>query len=480
MNIKVINIFAGAMCVVSSAFAEVRLPAVFSDNMVLQQNTVVRMRGTAKPNAKVSVAPSWNSGNIAATADAEGRWTVDLSTPAAGGPYTITLSDGDKLVLDNVLVGEVWFCSGQSNMEMPVRGFDRQPMDNASDFISKAKPTKQIRAFVTDSEDGHWIRQFSKKPMDDIKGEWVVNTPGKVADVSAIAYLFADYLNEVLDVPVGVLVSTLGGSRIEAWLSEDVASLYPEISKSHLLPDGEIKNIHNDACVLYNAKVAPLQNFPIRGMLWYQGESNRDNPDLYGRMMPAMIDDYRKSWGCGEFPVYFVEIAPFNYEGPDGISAARFREVQSDIAKSTPKCEIVSTLDVGHPVFIHPTDKSTVASRLARLALVDTYGQSGYGVKSPLYSSLDIQGGKVYVNVENAPHGLSPMWTELDGFEIAGDDKVFYPAKAEIETSSCRLMVWSDSVPDPVAVRYAYRNYPKATVFDTYGLPLLPFRSDKW
>ncbi len=480
MNNKAINIIASMLCIAVSAFAEVKLPSVFSDNMVLQQNTVVKMRGTAKPNAKVTVTPSWNSGSITVTADAKGSWTADLSTPGAGGPYSITLSDGEKLVLNNVLVGEVWFCSGQSNMEMPVRGFDRQPVDNAADYISKAKPSKNIRAFVTDSRDGSWIRQSSKTPLDDMEGEWVVNSPEKVANVSAIAYLFADYLNNVLDVPVGVLVSTLGGSRIEAWLSSDVASLYPEVDKSHLQSDGEIKSIFNDACVLYNAKVAPLQMFPIRGMLWYQGESNRDNPELYEKMMPAMVKDYRESWNCGEFPVYFVEIAPFNYEGPDGVSAARFREAQTEVMKSTPKCEIVSALDAGHPVSIHPTDKATVASRLARLALVDTYGQTGYGVKSPVYNSIDIQGKKVYVNVDNVPHGLSPMWTDLEGFEIAGSDKVFYPAKAEIETSTCRLVVWNDDIESPVAVRYAYHNYPKVSVYDTYGLPLLPFRSDKW
>ncbi|MCM1505133.1 MAG: sialate O-acetylesterase [Muribaculum sp.] len=480
MNTKTICMLILMLFVTIPSFAKVTLPAVFSDNMVLQQNTLVNIRGTAKQGREVIVAPTWTSSTYTAVSDSAGKWCVAIPTPEAGGPFSVKVSDGDELNINNVLVGEVWFCSGQSNMEMPLRGFDRQPIDNAADYISKAKPSKNIRAFVTDSRDGLWIRQFSKTPLDDMEGEWVVNSPEKVANVSAIAYLFADYLNEVLDVPVGVLVSTLGGSRIEPWLSEEVASLYPEVSLEHLKTDMEIQSIHNDACVLFNGKVAPLQTFPIKGMLWYQGESNRDNPELYEKLLPSMIRDYRQTWNCGEFPVYVVEIAPFNYEGPEGVSAARFREAQTAVVKSTPNCEIVSTLDVGHPVFIHPTDKATVADRLARLALVDTYGKSGYSVKSPVYNSLDIQGKRVYVNVDNAPHGLYPMWTEIEGFEIAGPDRIFHPAKAEIETSTCRLVVWNDEIDNPVAVRYAYHNYPKATVFDTYGLPLLPFRSDKW
>lgn len=480
MNTKILSLFAGAFCLSVAAYGEIKLPSVFSDNMVLQQNTTVRMRGEARPGSGVTISPSWSQSAVAVKADSKGHWAADIKTPSAGGPYTVRLSDGEELMLDNVLVGEVWFCAGQSNMEMPVKGFDRQPADHAADIISRAKPAKNIRAFVTDTKRGTWIDQASKVPQSDMKGEWLVNSSDQVPYISAVAYTFAAYINEVLEVPVGVLVSTLGGSRIEAWLPREVAQLYPEINLSHLDTDEPIKNMRDDASVIYNAKVAPLHDFPIRGMLWYQGESNRDNASLYERMMPAMVKDYRDKWGCGEFPVYFVEIAPFNYEGPEGTSAARFREAQTQVMKSVPRCEIVSTLDIGHPVFIHPTDKVTVGNRLARLALADTYGQTGYEVKSPVFKSIDIQGKKVYVNVDNAPYGLCPMWTELEGFEIAGSDKVFHPAKAEIETSTCRLVVWNDDVDSPVAVRYAYKNYPAATVFDTYGLPLLPFRSDNW
>lgn len=463
-----------------SAEAKVKLPSVLGHNMVLQQQTEVKLWGNAKENSSVTLKTSWNNEKYETTADNQGKWLLNVSTPAAGGPYEITISDGEPLTLKNILIGEVWFCSGQSNMEMPMSGFDRQPARGTNDIIAKAKSSTPIRIFNTDSEDGRWVRQFSKTPQEDCKGEWLENTPVNVSHTSAAAYYFARYIEEVLGVPVGIIVSTLGGSKVEAWMSREAISPFKTIDLSILDNEEKIKNITATPCVLYNGKIAPLVNFAIKGFLWYQGESNRDNADLYQSLMPAFVKDLRSKWGRGDLPFYFVEIAPFNYEGADGTSAARMREVQQQNMKDIPNSGMVTTLDIGHPVFIHPMDKETVGNRLALWALSQTYGLEGFGYAPPIYNSMEVTGNKVYINVDNAQRGLCPMWTPLEGFEIAGKDKVFYPANAEIETETTRLAVSSDKVAHPVAVRYAYKNYPQASVYSIYGIPLAPFRTDNW
>ncbi len=474
--------FAGIFGSASMAEARVVLPHVLSDGMVLQQQTDVKLRGKAKPGCKVEVKTSWNASKAVAKAGSDSLWCVTVSTPAAGGPYEINVSDGEgePVVIRNVLVGEVWFCSGQSNMEMPMRGFDRQPLRGTNDVIARSKPSTQIRVFTPDSHNGRWVRSSAKTPQSDVAGEWWENTPDNVANTSAVAYLFGKYINEVLDVPVGLVVSTLGGSRIEPWMSRESMDEFSGYSYEHL-ENGAKENPWNDPCLLYNAKVAPFTDFPVRGFLWYQGESNRHNADNYANLMAAMVRDWRTRWGGGDgMPFYFVEIAPFRYEGNDGISAARLREAQSDALSIIPNSGIASTLDVGNYNFIHPADKFTPAERLAWMALTDTYGMTGFGSHSPQYESMEVKDGKVYINVKYAPNGLCPMWTSLSGFEIAGADRKFYPAFAEIEEKSCRLAVSSEVVKEPVAVRYCYRNVPDVSVYNVAGLPLLPFRTDDW
>jgi sialate O-acetylesterase len=460
--------------------AGIKLPSILGDNMVLQQQSTVKLWGEADPKAKISIKTSWNKKNYTTTSDADGKWITTVETPVAGGPYEITVSDGTATVLKNILIGEVWFCSGQSNMEMPVRGFDRQPAKNTNDLIAKAKPSTPIRMFTTDSEKGAWVRQFSKKPETDCKGRWMDNSPENVANISAVAYFFADYIRDVLDVPVGIIVSSWGGSKVEAWMSREAIGQFPETDLSILDNDEPVKNPTATPCVLYNAKIAPIINFTIKGFLWYQGESNRDNADRYASLMPAFVKDLRRKWDVGEFPFYFVQIAPFNYEGADGTSAARFREVQFQNMKDIPHSGMAVTMDIGHPVFIHPMDKETVGNRLAYWALATTYGRTGFGYLSPEYKSMEIKEGRIYIDFANAPGGISPMWTELKGFEIAGEDRVFHSAKAEIETRTARLVVSCTDVPAPVAVRYLYKNYAEASIFSIYGIPATPFRTDKW
>jgi len=460
--------------------ASVKLPSVLSDNMVLQQQSDVKLWGEAKMNTKLSVTTSWNKKTYKLTCDGQGRWELLVSTPSAGGPYKISFNDGEELILKNVMIGEVWFCSGQSNMEMPMRGFDRQPVQNSNDVIIKAKSSTPIRMFTTDSEDGKWVRQFSKSPEIDCKGKWLTNTPENVANTSAVAYHFAKYLQETLDVPVGLIISSWGGSKVEAWMSREAISPFQDIDLSILDNNNEVKNPTATPCVLYNAKIAPFINYKIKGFLWYQGESNRNNYSQYRQLMSAFVKDLRNKWELGNFPFYYVQIAPFNYEGADGILSAMLQEVQLKNLKDIPNSGMVTTLDVGNPVFIHPVDKKAVGSRLAYWALGDTYNIKGFSYKPAIYQSMEVAEKKIYVNFDNAPHGLSPMWTDLTGFEIAGEDKVFHPAKAEIETKTGRLAVHNENVSKPVAVRYAFKNYEKASLFGLDGIPVAPFRTDNW
>lgn len=460
--------------------AKIALPTILGSNMVLQQQTTVKLWGTAKANTQVTVGTSWNGQSYTTQSDASGHWLLKATTPTAGGPYEITFSDGESLTLKNILIGEVWFCSGQSNMEMPMRGFDRQPNQGGHDVIARSKPSTPIRMYTTDSKDGQWVRQFSKQPQTDCKGEWLENEPQNVANISAVGYYFARYIQDVLEVPVGLIVSTWGGSKVEAWMSREAIGAFKDIDLSILDNSEEVKNPTATPCVLYNAKVAPLTNFAIRGMLWYQGESNRDNADQYAGLMPAFVKDLRARWNLGEFPFYFVQIAPFNYEGADGTSGARMREVQEQNMRDIPNSGMVCTLDKGHPVFIHPVDKEIVGNRLAYWALAETYGHKGFGYSSPTYKAMEKAGNRIYIDFGNAKGGIFPMWTPLGGFEIAGADKVFHPAKAEIETKTARLVVSSEEVPEPVAVRYAYKNYAEASIFSISGIPVAPFRTDDW
>lgn len=478
---KLMTVLAATLTTLSMS-ADIKLPSVIGSNMVLQQQSNVKLWGKASPGKVVSVKPSWANKSAKAIADSDSTWVVTVATPQAGGPYTIDFAEGkSKTTVENVLIGEVWFCTGQSNMEMPMHGFDRQPLTGGNEVIARAKKSTPIRMFIADSKDGQWIRQYSKTPAEDMQGAWFENSPEYVGETSATAYYFAQYLQDVLDVPVGIMISSLGGSRIECWIPEDVlAQDFPQTDLSILHNDEPVKVQQNTPSILWNGKVNPLTNFGVRGFLWYQGESNRDNADIYDDLMAAYASSLRRAFGGGEQqPFLYVEIAPFNYEGPDGTSAAFLREAQADALDKIPNSGMASTLDIGHPVFIHPTDKATVGQRLAWLALADTYGIKGIASKSPRYVSHDVVDGKIYINVENAPRGLCPMWTSLEGFEIAGDDGVYYPAFAEIETESCRLAVSSENVPNPKNVRYAFHNYPKMSVYSSFGLPLLPFRTDR-
>lgn len=461
--------------------AKITLPNILGDNMILQQQSDVKIWGKASINKKVKVSPSWTKETYSTKSDSAGNWLINITTPVAGGSYSIKITDGEELVLKNILIGEVWFCSGQSNMEMPMKGFEFEPVSGASEVIAGANESIPLRIFSTDFDENGWSRQYSKKPQEDCKGQWLLNNPQNIASVSATAYYFAKHLQKTLNIPIGIVVSSWGGSTVESWLSEEVAKSF-NLNLSHLHDDKEIsKPIQQQPCVLFNSKVAPLTNFKIKGMLWYQGESNRHNAEDYSKMLPVMVKDYRNRWGV-DFSFYSVEIAPYAYDNAEGLSAAYFREMQQKLMKVIPNSGLVSTIDIGSRDFIHPADKEDVGKRLAYWALAKDYGINNIGYKTLIYKSMEVKDGKTYIEFENINGKVYPypINQALESFEIAGEDKIFYPAEAIIDLKNKQLTVWSDKLTKPVAVRYAFHNYSKASLFDRYELPVAPFRTDNW
>ena len=453
--------------------AKVVLPALFGDNMVLQQQSEAQFWGKAAPGKKVTIRPSWSSQAVTATADKEGRWQAAVSTPAAGGPYTIELSDGESLTLRDVLIGEVWLCSGQSNMEMPVRGFKHQPVEGSADAIAQAKAATPIRICTVK-------RATARTPQETCTARWQQNTPEAVAGTSATAYYFARYLQEVLEVPVGIIVTCWGGTPVEAWMDRETMTGFREFDLSFLDGTAKIDQPQNKPCGLYNAMIAPLVPYTIKGFLWYQGEANRRKPAQYRALMPAFVKMLRERWTQGELPFYYVQIAPYRYENSDEAGSALLREAQLHNLSDIPSSGMAVTLDIGNENCIHPGQKEQVGTRLAWLALTKDYGLKGVDADAPVYEKMEVVDGKAWLTFRTGPDGLAPLGDTLTGFEVAGTDRIFHPATAQIERSKGCLVVSCDAVAEPVAVRYAFRNYAEATLFNSSGIPASSFRTDDW
>ena len=456
--------------------AKVRLTSIWGDNMVLQQQSEVTFHGKASANSKITIEASWNHRKLTTRSDQHGNWNIQLPTPAAGGPYTITFSDGEALTLNNILLGEVWFCSGQSNMEMPVRGFRGQPVYGSQPYIVAADSKRELRLFTVK-------RDWSTTPKEEgITGYWSELSPKEVGDFSATAYFFGDLLQRSLDIPVGLIHCSWSASKIETWMDKETLSQFPEIQ----LPD--IEQIKFDwpagtPTLLWNAMVNPWKGFPVKGVIWYQGEDNWNRAHTYADMFTTLINGWRTEWKQGDFPFYYCQIAPYDYgiiteRGKEVINTAYLREAQAQVEHRVPNTGMAVLLDAGMEKGIHPARKQVAGERLALLALTKTYGIEGVNGESPYYKSIEIKNDTVIVSFERAGMWISGKnCFESKNFEVAGEDKVFYPAKAWIERS--KMLVKSEMVPHPVAVRYGFVNYVEGDVYCD-GLPLGSFRSDDW
>jgi sialate O-acetylesterase len=459
-NILLILIATTSLC-----SAKVTLPAIFGDHMVLQQKSNTAFWGKAKANTIVTAITSWNNKTYTVRANAEGKWKLSLTTPVAGGPFTISFNDGEKITLKDILIGEVWVCSGQSNMEMPLRG-NSSPILNASEIIMNAD-NPNLRLFRVG-------RATAASPLVDLKGQWQLSTSETAREYSALAFQYGQLLQKKLHVPVGIILSTVGGTTVEAWMSNGSLKDFPEVK---ILPSlDSVKDQHKYATTLFNGMIAPIIGYNIKGFLWFQGESNRHNPERYQNYFPAMVADWRKQWGLGDLPFYYVQIAP--YDGKDKTrSGPRLREAQLKDSKLIPNSGMISALDVGMDNDIHFMDKTTLAQRASYWALGQTYGIRGINYKSPELNNMKVEGNKVILIFDNAPY-LTSYRKTMTLFEVAGEDQKFYPATAEIKMN--QVTVQSEKVANPVAVRYAYKEFVKAELYNNDGLPASSFRTDSW
>jgi len=449
------------------AFAQIRLPALFTDGMVLQQNTEAKIWGSAAAKEHVRVKTSWNHRSYRVRADESGHWHLRLSTPPAGGPYQIEISGNNHIILKDVLVGEVWVCSGQSNMDMPVKGYFNSPVLHSNEILLHS-PNKNIRLFKV-------AKKTSDSPLDSLMGVWQQANPASVGNFSAVGYLFGRDLQAFLNVPVGIIQSTWGGTPIEAWMGTKALE---NVSQKHELKGGATSTaVHQVPSHLYNGMIAPVTGYGIAGVLWYQGEQNRHNYEDYRWLLPEMVQSWRSGWGIGEWPFFYVEIAPMAYPEKQRHLVPLLREVQWKLASEIPNAGMAVSVDAGDIHNIHPAKKELIASRLLALALQRRYGQVTPS-SAPYFRSVIVEGNRLKVCFSNLQMGLSSFGKNLTDFEIAGSDRVFHPAEAEIKDGE--VIVCSEKVNQPVAVRYSFKDWVTGSLFGVTGFPVAPFRSDDW
>ena len=486
-----------------AARADVKLPAIFGNHMVLQRATAVPVWGTAAPGEEVTVTIAGQTAT--AKAGADGKWSVKLAPLAAAGPHTLTVKGQNTVTFSDVLVGEVWLGSGQSNMAMQV--------SRAKNFEQEQTAAKlpQLRMF-TEASPNSPTAQFTGK------GEWVVCSPDTVGRFSATAYFFGREIHQALGVPVGLIHSSVGGTPIESWIAPETQQSAPELKAfSEVLEktarpvdpaqakakfeadlakwqaaakqakaDGKpapkrpqdptaLAERKSNVGGLFNGKISPLIPYAIRGALWYQGEANTsaEKAPFYAAQLRLLVTDWRARWGY-EFPFAWVQLP--NFGAPPGRDWPTVREAMLKTL-SLPNTGMAITIDLGEEKDIHPKNKQDVGRRLAAWALGTVYGQK-VATSGPLPAGHQVRGGEVVLKFSHTDGGLRARDGELKGFVIAGEDKKWQPATARIEGET--VIVTNPNVKSPVAVRYAWENWPTCNLYNGAGLPASPFRTDDW
>ena len=494
-------------------YSEVTLPRVIGSNMVLQRNMQVPIWGWASAGEEVTLTLSAEVEGVepvstsTVVADAEGNWQVKLPAMAAGGPYALRVKGSNTLELTNVLFGEVWVCSGQSNMQWSVRA----SKDSEAEIAAAMYP--KIRLFYIP-------RVPSGLPQQDVTADWHETTPETVENFSAVAYYFGRKLYKNLDVPIGLINTSWGGTRIEPWTPSvglaavpALTTIYKEVQgvqanyRAQLpekmkeieawiaetrraletdapltpMPDNTHPLRHQGRpTALYNGMVHPIVPYAIRGALWYQGESNLRDGMLYHEKMKALINGWREVWGQDDFPFYFVQLAPFNYGGRNAnpFFLPQIWEAQT-ATLALPNTGMAVTTDIGNLRDIHPRNKQEVGRRLALWALAKTYGRDDVTHSGPLYKSMAVEGNTIRLTFDAIGSGLMSRDDKpLTWFKIAGEDKEFVEAKTTIDSDT--VIVSSETVANPVAVRFGWHQSAEPNFVNKEGLPASPFRTDSW
>ncbi len=456
-----------AVGVFFNAEAKIELPAIFGSGMVLQQQTEVAIWGKARASFIVKIKPSWSRESYTVKSNNAGEWRVLLKTPAAGGPYDIVIIDDEKLILTNVLIGEVWVCSGQSNMEMPMKGFANQPILNSNDILA-GPDNNSLRLFQVK-------KSASVVPEYTCGGQWQISSSESAANFSAIGFQFAKRLHEILKVPVGIIESTWGGTPIESWMDQESVHRFGQTQRP--IPGKNDTADRLKTTCLFNGMINPIAGFGIKGFLWYQGESNVVRFPEYTELMRLMVEGWRKLWQRDSLYFYYVQIAPWKY-GANRNKSALLREAQYNALTTLPLSGMVVSMDKGSDKTIHPPDKTAISNRLLYWALGDAYHKKGIAYKSPSFKSVVFRSDTAVLSFDHAPANFTSYDEEVVGFQIAGSDKIFHDARATIVKNNIEVI--SEEVKQPVAVRYAFTDFIKTNLFSLEGLPVIPFRTDSW
>ncbi len=460
---KLLNILIVLLAFISyPSDAEVRLPALIGSGMVLQQNSSVMLWGWAEPGEEISVSSSWDQDTFHTEANDSARWNISIPTPAADNiPHTITIRGNNTIILENILLGEVWLCSGQSNMEWnAVMGFN-----NSEEEVMQAVYPK-IRFFSVE-------KAASDFPQEDCRGSWSECSPATMRTFSATGYFFGSELHRTLNVPVGLINSSWGGTCAEVWTKSELVVSDPELFESYKR-QGETDSNPMKPGVLFNAMIAPLIPYQIAGVIWYQGESNVAAPQTYPKLFNTMISQWRSEWKK-DLPFYYVQIAPYNGYGL--FRGVALRDAQRQ-CMSIPNVGMIVTSDIGNIHDIHPGNKQDVGKRLAGWALAKTYGQSEITFSGPMYKSMKIEDSKIRLSFSYADHGLMAKGGELTHFEIADQRRKFSDTRAVIDGKD--VLVWNERVNNPTAVRFAWSNTAEPNLYNKEGLPASAFRTDDW
>lgn len=482
-----------------SAYA-LELPEIFGDNMMLQQQTEARIWGWAKPGSVVAATVSWNSKTVTATADAKGKWVLHVSTPKASyNKHSVTIKgDGTQITCHNVLVGEVWFCSGQSNMEMPLGGFWNCPVEGANEAIAGSGQYRDAIRVATIAKADPLV------PAEKVAGKWDICEPKNASKFSACGYFFARTLTDILDVPVGIINCSWGGSAVEGWMPKEILETYPD----GLTPMDDTD--YHRKMVMYNGMLYPLAGYTIKGFLWNQGETNSGNPAEYMDRFPTMVRHWRKIWNQpgSKLPIYAVELPAWRYGNADEVGVPGFRVAQHDIENVLDGYGCVSTTDLLYPYEmdqIHGTRKLEIGQRLAYMAAVRDYGVEGIHCDAPRFDMMEkheaneqdmqvIAGTAVEKNenekgivyhlyFKNAEEGFDRL-TDIEGFEALGEDGEWHKATVwadsawkDVKRQGCFLKLVCPEIGEVKGVRYAYHNGSIGTLHNCYGLPVVPFNT---
>ena len=454
------------------------LPTIITSHAVLQQHTDVAIWGWGEAGKKVTVKPSWSKA-FTAIPDAEGNWKLKIPTKDASyAKYSITISqNSQKIELSDILFGEVWLAAGQSNMQMELGGFYSTAVEGGPQAIA-ASNNDGLRLFRVPRADN------ARPQIDVFNKGWEVSSPASAVHFSATGYFFASNLQKILNIPVGVIESAYGGASIVSFLSPDVISQYSYVKdpdyKDMVIPkywESYTWPKHTPT-VIYNSMIKPILSYNLKGAIWYQGEDDRRHPDLYKKMFHSFMNDYHAKWQCGNWPIYYAQIAPYDYS--DG-SAALMREAQEQLESDKDSMFMIGLMDNGLETNIHPSDKPTVGFRFAQRVLDKTYHMEGINSQYPHFKSMEIRqkDGKVVLHFTGMDDGVAKKPYQFEGFQLAGKDKIFYNVN-NVAIEGATLVITPPAGMKPEAVRYCWKDYQKGNVYNMRGLPLSSFRSDSW